>query len=59
LLLGALSAFVIEAGRIAEDRRLGVQDRLNAFQDDEVTNDQGRSYDEYFGHWRPGAFAEG
>jgi len=59
LLLDALSAYVIEAGRIADERRLGVQDRLNAFQDDAVTNDQGRSYDEYFGYWRPGAFAEG
>ena len=58
LLLDALSTYVIDAGRVAESHRLDVQGRLKAFQDDEVTNEQGRSYDEYFGYWRPGAFTE-
>lgn len=57
--LRALSTYVVNANRIADERRLTLQDRLNAFQDEEVTNDQRRSYDEYFGYWRPGSFANG
>lgn len=56
-LLRILSTYVAQASRIADERHFTLADRLKAFQDESVTNDQGRSYDEYFGYWRPGAFA--
>lgn len=56
-LLRILSMYVVQASRIADERHFTLADRLQAFQDESVTNDQGRSYDEYFAYWRPGAFA--
>ena len=57
-LLRILSAYIVHASRIADERHFTLADRLQAFQDESVTNEQGRSYDEYFGYWRPGAFAD-
>jgi hypothetical protein len=56
LLLQALSAYVSEANQISDERHFYIDDRLAAFQDDDVRNSLGRSYDEYFGYWRPGSF---
>jgi hypothetical protein len=56
-LLRALSTYVDEANALANERKFTVQERLKAFQDEEVKSDQGSYYDDHFGYWRPGAFA--
>ncbi|MEZ6092773.1 MAG: hypothetical protein R3C03_00835 [Pirellulaceae bacterium] len=47
----ALEKFLREANAISEQNGWNAQDRLDAFQDVEVTTKGGLSYEEFFGHF--------
>lgn len=47
----AISSYVKDANELASKRNIiSFHERLDAYQDDDVTTEQGNDYDEFFGH---------